>query len=49
MIPLRLPHTMILFTGCNRESIDAVIDENNRVQQLIVHTRFKPVSSRRRF
>ena len=28
---------------------DVVIDENNRVQQLIVHTRFKPISSRRRF
>ena len=39
VVRLRMPDRMILFSGCDRESIDATYDEGGRMIQLIVHTR----------
>jgi hypothetical protein len=38
-IPLRLPNDMLLFTNSDRERIDALIDRENRVRRMVVHTR----------
>ena len=35
-IPLRLPNDMLLFTNSDRERIDALIDEENRVRRMVV-------------
>ena len=40
-IRLRQPQSFALFTGCDRESIDATFDPGGRIIQLIVHTRLK--------
>jgi hypothetical protein len=42
-IRLRQPMSMILFTGCDKERINAVFDRQNRLLQLVVHTRQKNV------
>ena len=38
---LRLPSPsrFVLVSGCTGEKIDAIVDEHNRVTQLVVHTR----------
>ena len=40
-IPIAAPASTIVITGSRRESIDAVIDGNRRIRQLIIHTRWR--------
>ena len=41
LIRLRPPQSMVLITGSDRESIDAVFDAGGRIVHLIVHTRLR--------
>ena len=38
-IPLKFPSDMLLFTNSNRERIDALVDKDNRVRRMVIHTR----------
>lgn len=40
-IRLRQPQNLIIYTGANREAIDALFDEGGRLITLIVHTRIR--------
>ena len=39
VLPLPDPPRARIYTGSAIEKIDAVIDENDRIQELIIHTR----------
>lgn len=38
-IPLNLPAEMMVFTRSNQERIDALVDQNNRIRRMVIHTR----------
>ena len=38
-IPLNLPSDMFLFTNSDKERIDALVDKDNRVRRMVVHTK----------
>ena len=42
-IRLRQPQSMVLFSGSDKERINAVFDGHRRVLQLIVHTRTRQI------
>jgi len=46
VIRLREPQSMTLFTGADREAIDAVYDAGQRLVHLTVHTRQRSLASR---
>jgi hypothetical protein len=42
-IRLRQPGSIVLFSGCDKERINAVFDGHHRILQLIVHTRTRQI------
>jgi hypothetical protein len=46
IIRLRMPQSMTLITGSNRESISATYDEGGRLVHLTVHTRLRSLRDR---
>lgn len=48
LIRLRMPARSVVLYNCERERIDALIDEQNRVRLMVVHTVQDPPKPRRR-
>lgn len=46
---MREPQVCAIFTGAPTERIDAEYDSGNRLVKLIIHTKQRSLSTRRRF
>lgn len=38
-IPLKFPNDTLVFTNSDRERIDALVDKENRIRRMVIHTR----------